>query len=68
MKIKIILLAAFVYAMLIFPALAEDFDDNVLFFEHWKHYDSQGIPCSACHTIQNGIFSLPGHKNSVVSG
>lgn len=35
---------------------------STLFFEHWRHYDSQGIACNECHKESPpGIFSFPDH-------
>nr|MBF0221196.1 hypothetical protein [Desulfobulbaceae bacterium] len=43
--------------------LAAEFGTDHLFFEHWRHYDSQGIACEACHLgPDNGVYSQPNHK------
>ena len=47
------------------PLLAAEtnYDTSTLFFEHWRHYDSQGIPCQECHkTMTDRVYLLPGHK------
>jgi len=44
------------------PVVASESPPGTLFFKHWVHYDSQGIPCSDCHTLKGRVYTLPGHK------
>lgn len=42
---------------------AAESDTGYLFFEHWRHYDSQGIACSFCHKgPDKGVYAQPGHS------
>ncbi len=46
-----------------FKAFSQEQDTKSLFFEHWRHYEGQGIPCEQCHNrLEKGFYSLPGHK------
>ena len=55
-----------VFCFLIFmplSALAGEYDTNSIFFEHWRHYESQGIACDYCHkSSAAGVYTLPDHK------
>lgn len=62
MKTRLLSLTLFFLLGFSAQVFAVEYDDNTLFFEHWRHYDSQGIPCETCHKGPNkGIFTLPGH-------